>query len=247
MTAPAVEESGLSIMGPAGPGGPPAPARWLAVQTDGTAVAYAGKVEYGQGIRTGLAIEVAEELRLPLEAVTVVLSDTDLVPWDMGTFGSQSTARVGLQLRKAAATARQALLELAADRLDLPAAELVAGDGRIASRADASRAVTYAELLSGKALSRDIVDDVALTPPSEFKLFGSRQKRVDAEARVTGRAIYTQDILLEGMLFASVLRRPTTASKLASGSRRNAARRICADPRSGCSTRGRSPCRRRGC
>ncbi|TAK65465.1 MAG: isoquinoline 1-oxidoreductase [Dehalococcoidia bacterium] len=233
MTAPALEQAALVIVGPAGPGGPPAPAsyaraaygntspqpepaRWLAVRPDGSAVAYAGKVEYGQGIRTGLAIEVAEELRLPLEAVTVVLSDTDLVPWDMGTFGSQSTARVGLQLRKAAATARQALLDLAADRLDLPAAELVAADGRIASRADASHAVTYAELLAGKTLSRDIIDDVALTPPSEFKLFGTRQTRVDADARVTGRAVYTQDILLDGMLFASVLRRPTTASRLAS-------------------------------
>ncbi len=83
-------------------------ARWLTVRPDGTAVAYAGKVEYGQGIRSGLAIEVAEELRLPLSAVEVVLGDTDSVPWDMGTFGSQSTARVGLQLRKAAATAREA-------------------------------------------------------------------------------------------------------------------------------------------
>ncbi len=233
MSAPATEEAALTIVGPAGPGGPPEPqsyaraaygntapqpepSRWLVVRADGSAVAYAGKVEYGQGIRTGLAIEVAEELRLPLDAVTVVLSDTDLVPWDMGTFGSQSTARVGLQLRKAAATARQALLELAADRLDLPAAELVASDGRIASRADASHAVSYAELLAGKMLSRDIVDDVALTPPSEFKLFGTKQTRVDAEARVTGRAVYTQDIRLDGMLFASVLRRPTTAAKLVS-------------------------------
>ena len=90
-------------------------ARWLQLAADGRATLYAGKVEYGQNIRTGLAIEVADELRLPLERVDVVLGDTALVPWDMGTFGSQSTARVGLQLRRAAASARQALLVLAAD------------------------------------------------------------------------------------------------------------------------------------
>jgi nicotinate dehydrogenase subunit B len=233
MSAPAAEEAGLSIMGPAGPGGPPAPqsyaraaygntapqpalARWLIVRPDGTAVAYAGKVEYGQGIRTGLAVEVAEELRLPLDAVTVILSDTDLVPWDMGTFGSQSTARVGVQLRKAAATARQALLDLAADRLDLPAAELIAAGGRVASRADATHAITYADLLDGQTLSRDIIDDVALTPASGFKLFGAKHQRVDAVDRVTGHSVYTHDVLLDGMLFAAVLRRPTTAAKLIS-------------------------------
>ena len=91
------------------------------VRPDGTVVAYAGKVEYGQGIRTGFADRGRRRAaRAASRASTVVLGDTGVVPWDMGTFGSQSTARIGLQLRQAAATARQALLELAADRLDLP-------------------------------------------------------------------------------------------------------------------------------
>ena len=98
-------------------------ATWLRLHEDGTATVYAGKVEYGQGIRTGFAVEVADELRLPLDAVDVILGDTAQVPWDMGTFGSQSTARVGPQLRRAAATAREALLALAADHLDLPVAD----------------------------------------------------------------------------------------------------------------------------
>jgi nicotinate dehydrogenase subunit B len=233
MSAEPVVNAGLSILGEAGPGGPPprasyagvaygntqpdAPkARWLTVRPDGTAVAYAGKVEYGQGIRTGLAIEVAEELRLPLDAVQVVLSDTDAVPWDMGTFGSQSTARVGLQLRKAAATAHQVLMDLAADRLDLPVSDLTATGGRVVSRSDASRSASYADLLAGQALSRDIIDDVALTPASGFTVAGKKQLRIDAVARVTGRAIYTQDIVLEAMLFAAVLRTPSRGAKLTS-------------------------------
>jgi isoquinoline 1-oxidoreductase len=228
-----MSEPGLHIVGDVATGPPPArnsyarvaygntepqaqKARWLTLRPDGTVVAYAGKVEYGQGIRTGLAIEVADELRVPVESVEVVLSDTDRVPWDMGTFGSQSTARVGLQLRKAAATARQALLELAADRLDLPASDLEASGAQITPRNDGSRGVSYAELLAGAAATRDVIDDAPLTPASEFTAMGQQHRRVDAIERVTGRAKYSQDITLDGMLFAAVLRAPSRGAKLVS-------------------------------
>ncbi len=190
------------------------PATWLVVRPDGTVTAYAGKVEYGQGIRSGLAVEVADELRVSLDAVEVVLGDTERTPWDMGTFGSQSTARVGVQLRKAAATARQALLELAADRLDLPVAALVCSDGRIASRHDGDRAIAYGELVAGQSLARDLIDDVALTPADEFTVMGRPAKRIDAVARVTGQAEFSQDILVPEMLFAQVLRPPSYRAKL---------------------------------
>lgn len=153
---------GLRITGEIAPGFPPPPrtyasaayattspdapkVTWIEVWPDGGVVAYAGKVEYGQGIRTGFAVEVADELRVPVTRVQVVLGDTGTVPWDMGTFGSQSTARTGLQLRRAAATARQALLELAADRLDLPVTELRCREGRVESNHDAGHAVSYAD------------------------------------------------------------------------------------------------------
>lgn len=191
-------------------------ARWLSVRPDGSVIAYAGKVEYGQGIRSGLAIEVADELRVPLDMVEVVLGDTDLVPWDMGTFGSQSTARVGLQLRKAAVTARHALLGLAADRLDLPVSDLVASAGRIASKSDAGHSAGYADLLAGVSVEQDVDDSIALTPEAEFSVMGRPQHRVDAVARVTGQSVYSQDVIVEGMLFAAVLRRPSRGAKLVS-------------------------------
>ncbi|MDP9238058.1 MAG: molybdopterin-dependent oxidoreductase [Chloroflexota bacterium] len=191
-------------------------ARWLTVRPDGSVVAYAGKVEYGQGIRTGLAIEVADELRVPLSSVEVVLGDTARVPWDMGTFGSQSTARVGLQLRKAAATARQALLEMAADRLDLAVGDLHAECGRISSTSDGNRVVTYADLIAGTNLVREVDDAVVLLASSEFSVMGKTHARVDAEARVTGRARYSQDIVVDDMLFASVLRPPWRGAVLTS-------------------------------
>ncbi len=184
-------------------------ARWITVRPDGRVTVFAGKVEYGQNIRTGLAVEVADELRVPLDAVEVILGDTELVPWDMGTFGSQSTARVGWQLRLAAATARETLLSLAADRLDLPAGELTIEDGRIHSTRDESRGMTYAELLDGQTLELDLDEEIAVTPSSEFTVMGRQHmERVDAVARVTGQALYSQDVQPEGVLFATVIRPP---------------------------------------
>src|SRR5690606_33476222 len=166
-------------------------ATWIAIGEDGIVTAFAGKVEYGQNIRTGFAVEVADELRVSLEDVRIFLGDTDHVPWDMGTFGSQSTARVGWQLRKAAATARETLLSLAADRLDLPASELVASEGRIASRSDGTRALTYTELLAGQSLEREISEQPSVTPASDFSVMGQTHRhRLDAIDRVTGRAKY---------------------------------------------------------
>ncbi len=191
-------------------------ATWLRVRADGTATAYAGKVEYGQGIRWGLAVEVADELRMPLERVAVVLGDTDEAPWDMGTFGSQSTARVGVQLRKAAATAREALLGLAADRLDLPVSDLQCIEGRVVARGDGAHGVDYGELLAGMRLEREIDDEVELTPQAEFTVMGGESVRTDATARVTGEAVYSRDVLLPDMLFAQVLRPPSYGAKLAS-------------------------------
>jgi nicotinate dehydrogenase subunit B len=226
-----MSEPGLSIVGDLSPGfparlggygaraygntSPEGPkARWLLVRPDGRVMVFAGKVEYGQNIRTGLAVEVADELRVPLGSVEVVLGDTDQTPWDMGTFGSQSTARVGLQLRQAAASARETLLELASRRLDLPKEDLISLDGAIASNADPGRAYSYGELVSGEAIEREINPDIELSGPNEFSVIGSDIRRIDAEDRVTGRAVYSQDVQRPGMLFARILRAPSFGADL---------------------------------
>ena len=64
---------------------------WLHIDADGHVKVFTGKVEVGQNIRTSLAQAVAEELRVPFDSITMVMGDTDLVPWDMGTFGSRTT------------------------------------------------------------------------------------------------------------------------------------------------------------
>src|SRR5579875_1765674 len=89
---------------------------WIHIDLRGQVTVYTGKVEIGQNIRTSLAQSVAEELRTPFDSITMVMGDTDLVPWDMGTFGSRTTPTMGPQLRTMAMQARQMLIEAAADR-----------------------------------------------------------------------------------------------------------------------------------
>lgn len=227
-----MDDQGLAIVGSIAPGYPASAsgygaaaygniqpglpqARWLLIRPDGKVTAFAGKVEYGQSVRTGFAIEVADELRLPVTDVEVVLGDTEAAPWDMGTFGSQSTARTGLQLRRAAATARETLLEMAANRLNLLVQDLLLADGRIASKANPDRSVTYGELVSGELLEHEIDEFAPLTASEEFKVMGSPAVRLDAEARVTGRAVYAQDVALPSVLFARILRPPALSARIA--------------------------------
>ena len=104
---------------------------WMHIDEGGKITVFTGKVEVGQNIRTSLAQLVAEELRVPFGRITMVMGDTDLTPWDMGTFGSRSTPTMGPQLRTMAAAARQILIETAAQRWNADPASLTAADGKV--------------------------------------------------------------------------------------------------------------------
>src|SRR5437764_64633 len=104
---------------------------WLHINPDGKVTIFTGKVEMGQNIRTSLAQQVAEELRVPVDSVTLVMGDTDLTPFDMGTFGSRTTPQMGSQLRKVSASAREVLLDRAADQLEADRSTLVVSDGKV--------------------------------------------------------------------------------------------------------------------
>ncbi len=121
---------------------------WLHIDPDGRVTVFTGKVEMGQNIRTSLAQQVAEELRVPLDAVRMVMGDTALTPWDAGTFGSRTTPTMAPQLRAAAATAREMLVDLAAQRWQAPRGTLVADAGRIVNPAS-RRSLGYGELTRG--------------------------------------------------------------------------------------------------
>ncbi len=102
---------------------------WIHVGADGSVTAFAGKVDVGQDNTTALAMLVAEELGVPLSSVRMVLGDTDICPFDIGTFGSRSMPDTGQALATAAAAARQALIALAATGMEVDPGELSAADG----------------------------------------------------------------------------------------------------------------------
>src|SRR5262245_44680594 len=95
---------------------PTALSAWLHIGEDGMVTVYTGKVEVGQNARTSLTQAVAEELHAPVASIQVIMGDTALTPFDMGTFGSRTTPTMWPQIRKASATAREMLVDLASQK-----------------------------------------------------------------------------------------------------------------------------------
>lgn len=190
-------------------------AAWLHIGEDGRVTVYTGKVEMGQNIRTSLSQQVAEELRLAVSEIRMVMGDTDLVPWDMGTFGSRTTPTMGRELRSVAATARELLVDMAAERWKAPRERLVAQSGQVGDTA-LHRTLTYGELTRGQKLVRIIGEDAALTPPKDWKVAGMPARKVDGRDFVTGRHRYSSDLVRPGMMYGKVLRPPAFDATLAS-------------------------------
>src|SRR5665647_2430199 len=102
---------------------------FLQIAEDGTVTCFTGKIEMGQGIITSLPQMMADELNVPLEKVKMIMGDTDLCPWDAGTWGSLTTRVFGPSMRAAAAEAKGVLIQLASEKLGVPAAQLEVSDG----------------------------------------------------------------------------------------------------------------------
>jgi CO/xanthine dehydrogenase Mo-binding subunit len=178
---------------------------WLHVAADGTVKVFTGKVEVGQNIRTSLAQLVVEELKVPFESITMVMGDTDLTPWDMGTFGSRTTPTMGPQLRTMSAAARQMLLEIAAQRWHVAPASLTAADGKVTDPQN-SRSLTYGELTRGEKLVKTVSSEESLTPPAEWKIAGTAVPKAEGRDFVTGKHKFPSDISRPDMMFGAVLR-----------------------------------------
>ena len=125
---------------------------FLRIGEDGRVTCLTGKIEMGQGPITSLPQMLAEELETPLDTVDIIMGDTDLCPWDMGTFGSMTTRIFGPALLAAAAEAKVVLLELAADALKVPQAQLVAKDGVIFDQQNPKSRMTYGQLAKGQKI-----------------------------------------------------------------------------------------------
>jgi nicotinate dehydrogenase subunit B len=187
---------------------------YLKIGEDGRVTCFTGKVEMGQGAITALAQMLADELDVAPDAVDMLMGDTDLCPYDRGTVGSQSIRSFGPPLRAAGAQARRVLLELAAERLKAPVKNMATENGLVFDSTNRQSCISYAQLAQGQKIVRQLKEKAAIKKPSEFKIIGKPFLRRDAGEKVTGRAKYTGDIQLPGMLAAKILRPPAHGAKL---------------------------------
>lgn len=188
-----------------GRGGPQDLAARLHIAEDGTITVYTGKVEVGQNARTSLTQAVAEELRVPPASIRLVLGDTALTPNDGGTSGSQTTPSTVPQVRRAAAVARELLLDLAAAQARVERGELTVANGSV-THAPTGRSFAFGTLTKGQKLTRVVPAEVALAPATAWKVLGTSVPKVEGRAIVTGRHRYTSDLTRPGLWHGKVLR-----------------------------------------
>jgi isoquinoline 1-oxidoreductase len=189
---------------------------FLRIGADGRITCFTGKIEMGQGIVTSLAQMLADELDVPLDTVDMTMGNTDLCPWDMGTFGSRTTRFFGPPLREAAAEARAVLIQLASEHLHLNETQLAVKEGVVVDKNNSGNRVTYADLAKGKSIEKRLPKKPSLKNVSEFSIVGKPALRKDALEKVTGKAKYAGDIRIPGMLHAKILRPPVHGAKLKS-------------------------------
>lgn len=189
---------------------------FLRVREDGFVDCYSGKIEMGQGINTSLAQLLADELEIGLDKVNMVMGDTDLVPYDAGTWGSMTHRFHDPLIRAAAAEARLVLVELASEKLQLPVADLEAKNGMVIAKNNPEKKISYIELTKGQKIVRSLDRKPELKKSADFDIVGKSYLRLDALQKVTGKALYTADIQLPGMKYARIVRPPAHGAELIS-------------------------------
>ncbi|WP_169980710.1 xanthine dehydrogenase family protein molybdopterin-binding subunit [Tautonia rosea] len=189
---------------------------WLQIGEDGGITAFTGKVEVGQNARTSLSQAVADELRVPVDAVAMVMGDTDRVPYDRGTFGSRTTPTMAPQLRRAASAARSILVGLAAEQWGVDRSEIELAEGAL-THPPSGRSIGFGELTHGRRLVEAIEEDDTPRPRDRWEVAGQDAPKANGRDFVTGRHQYASDIDRPGMLRGKVLRPPAFGAALKPG------------------------------
>jgi nicotinate dehydrogenase subunit B len=187
---------------------------WLAVGADGMITAHTGKCDFGQGIFTAQTQLVAEELCVPLSRVHLIQCDTAVTPDQGTTSGSQSTPTNfnAENLALAAATAREALLRMASDRMSVPVEQLTASDGAISD--PHGRRMRYEELIGGKRFNLRLSETAKRRPVESWTVLGKPAPALERTALMTGRFEYVHAVRLPHMLHGRVVRPPGMGAKL---------------------------------
>ena len=188
---------------------------YLAIDAKGMVTLFSGKVDLGTGVETAMMQIVAEELDVPMSAVTVIQGDTALTPNQDPTYGSNSIQKGGLQVRQAAATARHALLAEAAKQLGGSPDDLVVKGGTIQAKSGGA-SVSYGALIGGKHFDLKLDPKAHSKDPDAFTIVGKSIARVDIPGKCTGTFTYMQDVSMPGMLHGRVVRPPAIGATLQS-------------------------------
>lgn len=192
---------------------------WLVITPDGYVTFYTSKVEIGTGVITALAQFVAEELDVPFDKIKMDAGDTNKTIEQGGTTASRTILRGGPQVRQAAAAARLELLKLASTQLGAPLDKLTVNDGVVSVIGDATKRVTYGQLIGGKKFNAKLSVkgtgwDMVVAPevkpknPKDYKIVGKSIPRVEIPRKVTGEHDYMHDVRIPGMLHGRVVRPP---------------------------------------
>jgi nicotinate dehydrogenase subunit B len=185
---------------------------WIAIGADGMVTAYTGKCDFGQGMYTAQTQLIAEELCVPIDRVHLIQCDTSVTPDQGTTSGSQSTPTNfnSSDLAQAAATAREALINMAATNLGVPANLLTASNGFISAKG--GRRVSYGELVAGKKFNLVLDLKAKRRPPSEWTVLGKPVPSLDIGPLVTGQFEFVHNVHVPGMLHGRVVRPPAVGA-----------------------------------
>ena len=190
---------------------------FISLEPNGKVTIFVGKVDLGTGTKTALAQMAADELDVAFEQIEMVMGDTATTPDQWLTGANLTIAQGGGELRKACATARAALLTRASTKLGAPVDQLQVERGIVRLKSDASKTVSYTDLMQGaKTTDLKIDAKAAIKPATDYKWVGKSIPRVDIPAKVTGQFEYAHDVRLPGMLHARVVRADALGARLQS-------------------------------
>jgi len=189
---------------------------FLTIKEDGEVICHVGKIEMGQGPITSLPQQVADELDVPIESITMVMGDTGICSYDAGTWGSLTTREYSHYLRDACAEARAVLIEMASEYLDISNENLKIKDGVVFDSSNPDKKVSYGWLTKGERLERYMDEKPSVKDHTQFNYVGQSMLHADARQKVTGEAVYTADVKMPGQVYAKVLRPPSHLVQLIS-------------------------------
>lgn len=187
---------------------------WIVLHPDNTATFYVGKTDGGQGTGTAFRQMMCDELDIAYDSTSLVMGCTDITPDQGGSGGSDGVERDGVTMRRVAAEARRVLLDLGSQHFNAPVEMLAVANATIAMKSDATKRITYAELLGGRrfnvALTGRNVDAATgkaqVKPLDQLRVVGQSLPRYDIPAKVAGTTKWAVDMKLPGMVHARNVR-----------------------------------------